>query len=108
MTQPTTPLVRPVANRPNETTPVPPSGLKARASRYLNTNWIRCLIIALVGTIVRVPALQGERIWDDHYLVHDNPFMKSPALILEAFRHYLFLDSVSMHYRPVQNISYMV
>ena len=53
------------------------------------------------------PALQGERIWDDHYLAHDNPFIKSPILILEAFRHYLFLDSFSAHYGPIQNISYM-
>ncbi len=77
------------------------------ASRYLNRNWIRCLIIGLVGIAVRTPALQGERIWDDHYLVHDNPFIKSPVLILEAFRHHLFIDSFSIHYRPVQNISYM-
>ncbi len=36
-----------------------------------------------------------------------NPFIKSPLLILEAFRHHLFLDSFSGHYRPVQNISYI-
>ena len=49
----------------------------------------------------------GELIWDDSFLVHDNPFIKSPFLILEAFRHHLMLDSLSAHYRPVQNISYM-
>jgi tetratricopeptide (TPR) repeat protein len=47
-------------------------------------------------------------IWDDGYLASGNPFIKSPLLILEAFRHYLFLDSYSPHYRPVQNISYIV
>src|SRR5438105_10636877 len=41
-------------------------------------------------------------------LAHDSPFIKSPLLILEAFRHYLFLDSLSVHYRPVQNISFIV
>src|SRR5204863_7758078 len=46
--------------------------------------------------------------WDDHYLAHANPFIKSPLLILESFRHYLFLDSLSVYYRPVQNISYIV
>src|SRR5207253_7021547 len=61
----------------------------------------------VIGVIVRAPALQGERIWDDQYLAHDNPFIKSPLLILESFRHYLFLDSFSAHYRPVQNISYI-
>ncbi|HEY2138877.1 MAG TPA: tetratricopeptide repeat protein, partial [Chthoniobacterales bacterium] len=48
----------------------------------------------------------GQPIWDDDYLVSANPFIKSPLLILESFRHHLFLDSFSAHYRPVQNISY--
>jgi tetratricopeptide (TPR) repeat protein len=47
-------------------------------------------------------------IWDDSYLAAANPFIKSPLLILEAFRHYLFLDSFSGHYRPVQNLSFMI
>src|SRR5205807_353029 len=54
------------------------------------------------------PALQGQRIWDDQYLSYENPFIKSPLLVMEAFRHYLFLDSFSAHYRPVQNISFIV
>ncbi|MGZ5127075.1 MAG: tetratricopeptide repeat protein [Burkholderiales bacterium] len=43
--------------------------------------------------------------WDDDYLVGDNPFIKSPLLFAEAFRHYLFPDGFSAHYRPIQNIS---
>src|SRR5713101_6339922 len=39
---------------------------------------------------------------------HENPFIKSPLLIFESLRHYLFLDSFSAHYRPIQNISYFV
>src|SRR6202011_6201254 len=42
------------------------------------------------------------------FLAHDNPFIKSPLLIPESFRHYLFLDSSSAHYRPLQNISFIV
>ncbi len=76
--------------------------------RVLCADWFRCLFLALIGFIVRLPALQGQRIWDDQYLVRDNPFIKSPLLILESFRHYLFLDSYSSHYRPVQNISYFL
>ena len=64
-------------------------------------------MLALVGFVVRTPALQGELVWDDQYLARDNPFIKSPLLILEAFKHYLFLDSFSAHYRPVQNISFI-
>ena len=53
------------------------------------------------------PALQGELLWDDIHLVAENPFIRSPLLILEAFRHYLFPDSLGGHYRPVQTISYI-
>jgi len=66
------------------------------------------LLLAFIGIVVRSPALQGQRIWDDRYLSHDNPLIKSPLLVLETFRHYLFLDSFSAHYRPVQNISFIV
>ena len=75
---------------------------------YLRKDWLRCLLLAAIGFLVHLPALQGQRIWDDEYLARDNPFIKSPLLILETFRHYLFLDSFSAHYRPVQNISYII
>ncbi len=79
----------------------------SRAVAYLQRDWFRCAMLALFGFAVRMPALQGQLVWDDQYLAHDNPFIKSPLLILEAFRHYLFLDSFSAHYRPVQNISFI-
>ena len=75
--------------------------------RIFRTNWFRSALIAAVAILVHSPALPGQRIWDDAYLAHDNPFIKSPVLIPESFRHYLFLDSLSAHYRPVQNISYI-
>lgn len=70
--------------------------------------WVRCVILALLGFAVHFPSLQGQLIWDDQYLAHDSPLIKSPLLVLENFRHYLFIDSFSSHYRPVQNISYIV
>src|SRR5712691_7459633 len=75
---------------------------------YLRKQWLRVLLLATIGFLVHLPALQGQRIWDDDYLARDNPFIKSPLLILEAFRHYLFLDSFSVHYRPVQNFSFII
>src|SRR6476646_9140351 len=93
--------------------PTTPSSNAAETSRlqklaaFFCRTWVRCTIIALLGFAVHFPALQGQLIWDDQYLAHDNPFIKSPLLILESFRHYLFLDSFSAHYRPVQNISYI-
>jgi tetratricopeptide (TPR) repeat protein len=70
--------------------------------------WVRCVILASLGFAVHFPALQGQLIWDDQYLAHENPLIKSPLLVLENFRHHLFLGSFSSHYRPVQNISYIV
>src|ERR1700682_3233318 len=69
--------------------------------------WRRYLLLVLLGAGVHLPALQGPLLWDDLHLARDNPFIKSPLLILEAFRHYLFPDSFAGHYRPVQTISYV-
>ncbi len=79
----------------------------ARVLRYMQKNWLRVLLLVVAGIAVHVPALSGELVWDDLYLARDNPFIKSPLLVFEAFRHHLFLDSLSGHYRPVQNISFI-
>lgn len=75
---------------------------------YLRRPWLHCFVIAVIGFAVHLPAMQGELIWDDEFLARDNPFMKSPILAAETFRHYLFIESYCTHYRPVQNLSYMV
>jgi tetratricopeptide (TPR) repeat protein len=107
-----TSLVRPTITDPVPRPPVigdwAPSSRRSQLATYLRKDWLRVVLLVVIAVIVRAPALQGERIWDDQYLSHDNPFIKSPLLILEAFRHYLFLDSFSGHYRPVQNISFIV
>jgi len=79
-----------------------------RIGAFWQRTWVRCVVLALLGFAVHFPSLQGQLIWDDQYLAHDNPLIKSPLLVLENFRHYLFIDSFSSHYRPVQNISYIV
>src|SRR5436190_6483346 len=81
------------------------SSSPVRLTTLLDRTWLRCLIIAGLGFVVRLPALQGLPIWDDDYLLGENPFIKSPLLFVEGFRHYLFADSFSAHYRPLQNIS---
>src|SRR2546430_12726856 len=102
------PLVRPaeILER-HSSEPRRAGSLKLTIWRILNACSLHCIILAAAAFLVHLPALQGERIWDDQYLAHDNPFIKSPFLIPEAFRHYLFLDSFSAHYRPVQNISFI-
>src|SRR5438046_1519848 len=94
------------------TSPAHPSGasdqsLGRKIAALCQRTWARCTVLALFGFAVHFPSLQGQLIWDDQYLAHDNPFIKSPLLIVESLRHYLFLDSFSAHYRPVQNISYI-
>lgn len=88
-------------------TGLPPTGFCRGVAKYVRRPWLQCVVLALVSFGARFPSLQGQRIWDDQYLALENPFIKSPLLIFEAFRHYLFLESFSSHYRPIQNISYM-
>ena len=81
---------------------------RAQLIAFCGKQWPRYFFLGAIGFLVRLPAVQGPPIWDDLFLTRDNPFIKSPLLALEAFRHYLFLDSYTGHYRPVQNLSYMV
>ena len=84
------------------------SSQKTTITLLLNARWLHCVVLAAAAILAHSPALQGQRIWDDQFLAQDNPFIKSPLLIPESFRHYLFLDSSSAHYRPLQNISFIV
>ena len=83
-------------------------GFFSKVDNYFLRTWLRCALLGVIGFIIRMPALQGQMVWDDTYLIRDNPFIKSPLFVFEAFRHYLFLDSFSAHYRPVQNLSFIV
>src|SRR5450631_4068696 len=81
--------------------------LRSKLARYAERGWVRCLALILFGIGVHIPSLTGELLWDDIALVNENPLIKSPVLILEAFQHYLFPDAYTGHYRPVQTISYI-
>ena len=65
-------------------------------------------LILVASLLAYLPVLHGQFLWDDLYLVGTNPFFKSPRFVLEVFRHYLFIDSFSLYYRPVQNLSYIL
>ena len=82
-------------------------GLRGAAPVFWERSGICCLLLLLLGLCARLPALQGELLWDDHALVASNPMIRSPLLIPEAFRHYLFPDALGGHYRPVQTVSYI-
>ena len=65
-------------------------------------------LILLACVLAYAPVLHGKFLWDDLYLVGSNPFFKSPRFLFEVFRHWLFIDSFSQYYRPVQNLSYIL
>ncbi len=83
------------------------SSLSSSHWKCLQSDWCRVFLLVLVAFVIHSPALSGQLIWDDSFLAHDNPFIKSPLFVFEAFRHHLFLDSFSAHYRPVQNLSFI-
>src|SRR3982074_3821829 len=83
-------------------------GTFAICAGYFRKTWLHLILLAAAGFAAHAPSLQGELVWDDGFLVRTHGFIKSPLLILEAFRHYLFLDSYATHYRPARNLSYIV
>lgn len=80
---------------------------RATASRYLEREGAKCLLLVVLGIGIHLPSLNGAFLWDDFPLVNDNPLTRSPILVFEAFNHYLFPDAYSGHYRPLQTISYI-
>lgn len=69
--------------------------------------WLAVPVMALAVWLAYAPSLGGGRIWDDTFLVQDNPFFRSPVFLFEVFRHWLWIDPIAAYYRPVQNWSYM-
>ena len=80
----------------------------SRALRHLPAlaRWHGFLLLLAAAFLAYAPALPGEPVWDDTFLVGSNPFFRSPLFSLEIFRHWLFPDSLSVYYRPLQNLSY--
>ena len=48
------------------------------------------LLLLLAPLLIYAPALSGELIWDDRYLVEQNPF-SAPCFALEVFQQHLFV-----------------
>ena len=91
-----------------DTEPPRTASCPSALTRSLRNTLAALAVFVLAGLIAYARALNGDLIWDDEYLVGQNPFYKSPVFALEVFRHYLFFDSFSIYYRPVQNLSYML
>jgi tetratricopeptide (TPR) repeat protein len=105
-----------IAGRPNGTAEGEGHANRFGPAFRLHGAWTRLLRSPLaVGVaflfaalLIYSPAINGSPIWDDDYLVGQNPFFRSPIFVGEVFRHYLFVDNPARYYRPVQNISYML
>lgn len=88
----------------------PPSPLSARGlkrPKHGLARWHAFLVLLTGAFVAYAPSVAGDLIWDDTFLVGTNPFFRSPIFCLEVFRHWLFPDSLSVYYRPVQNLSYI-
>jgi len=65
--------------------------------------------IAIVAAVCYFSSLSAPFIWDDHYLVVNNPQIKNPAQSNELFTSTIGQDTVQhSFYRPLQMLSYML
>lgn len=80
----------------------------ALVERILASTWIVIALMLLTALLVYLPAIGGEQVWDDAYLIGSNEFFRSPLFAGEVFRQYLYPETFSLYYRPVQNLSYIL
>ncbi len=68
------------------------------------------LYIIIVVLVVFLPSLKNDFVWDDNYLIVDNPLIKDWRHLPELFSTHLYKgnDMHSNFYRPLQSISFMV
>lgn len=72
----------------------------------------RCALISYLTIVAAVllayfPALHNGFVWDDTALVLRDPLIRSPLLLGEGLRHFLFLDATaSDFFRPLQRAVY--
>lgn len=66
------------------------------------------LLPALCALGIYLNGLRGsEFVWDDTALVLRDPFIRTPLMIPEGFRHFLFTDATpSSFYRPIQRLTF--
>jgi tetratricopeptide (TPR) repeat protein len=68
------------------------------------------LLMAALASLLYANSLQSPFIWDDHYLIIENHFIKSFSYIPDIFKHHLYYSSagVSNFYRPLQSLILML
>ncbi len=76
-------------------------------SRLRTFRALAALLLMLAVWVVYGWSGQLQPVWDDTFLVGSNPFFRSPYLIGEMFRQWLWVDPIAAYYRPVQNLSFL-
>ena len=74
---------------------------------------IHIFFVAAIFTLVLAAyfnALPNDFIWDDHFLIRDNLYIKNFRHFFDIFKTYLASSSgnVNNFYRPIQELSYMI
>ena len=65
------------------------------------------VLIVIAVLLAYAPALRCGFVWDDTALVLRDPLIRSPLLLLEGLRHFLFIDATpSNFFRPLQRAVY--
>jgi len=85
--------------------------IKKEIDRKFMPHYIPLAIIAIAGFIVYYNSIiKGIFIWDDNFLVINNPVIKDFSHIKDIFATHLFYGSrsYSNFYRPLQSLSFMV
>ncbi|MFC1807328.1 tetratricopeptide repeat protein [Candidatus Omnitrophota bacterium] len=74
------------------------------------TTIVLMLVVIIAGSLVYINSLKGEFIWDDHYLVAQNLFLRDISSLPKIFTEGIIAGAgkVSFSYRPMQIVTYMV
>jgi len=95
---------------PKDSSKLPPWCLRAFVPSCENksrSHHLPYLILLAAVLLVYSPGLRDGFVWDDTALVLRDPLIRSPFLLAEGFRHFLFLDATaSDFYRPLQRAAF--
>jgi len=85
--------------------------IKKEINTKITPHYIVVIIIAIAGFIVYYNSIiKGIFIWDDNFLVINNPVIKDFSHIKDIFTTHLFYGgkAYSNFYRPLQSLSFMI
>ena len=92
---------------PGEPRPIElPPGHRTLSGELLRRPFGALLLLVSAVMAAYAPALDGQFLWDDIFLVRRNLLIRSHLFCLEVFRHTLF-DNESNFYRPTQTLTFL-